>query len=184
VEREVDSGQSLPTALVIDDEPGVRRLVRRILEPELCHVIEAASGEEGLRAVQGGQADIQIVLTDLVMPSLDGWDVIDTLAEYRPDLPVLAISAYAGLDHRTLAERLGIRVLAKPFDVEELRRAVSSALADAREMRTRASMMRDYARQVSTTSVRFREEDVARRARMDDLVTAAWGIHRRLRQER
>jgi CheY-like chemotaxis protein len=65
------------------------------------------------------------------MPSLDGWDVIDTLAEYLPDLPVLASSAYAGLDARTLAERLGTQVLAKPFDIEGLRRAVLTVLGDA-----------------------------------------------------
>ena len=117
------------------------------------------------------------------MPSLDGWDVIDTLARYRPDLPVLAISAYAGLDQRTLAERLGTQVLAKPFEVEELQRMVSTALADAREMRTRAGIMHTYAQQVSATSARLREENVAMKARIDDLVTAAWEIHRRLNQE-
>jgi CheY-like chemotaxis protein len=183
VDREFDTRQSLPTALVIDDEPGVRRLVHRILEPEVCRVIEAASGEEGLRLIQAGTPAIDIVLTDLVMPSLNGWDVIDTLAEYLPELPVLAISAYAGLDHRTLAERLGTQVLAKPFDVEELQRAVSTVLADAREMRTRAAMMRAYAQQVSFTNDRMREDNVARKARMNDLVAAGWEIHRRPHQE-
>src|SRR5438045_4862575 len=80
VDREFDSGQSLPTALVIDDEPGVRRLVHRILEPQVCRVIEAASGEEGLRLIQAGSPAVDVVLTDLVMPRLNGWDVIDTLA--------------------------------------------------------------------------------------------------------
>jgi CheY-like chemotaxis protein len=183
VDRQFDSGQSLPTALVIDDEPGVRRLVHRILEPEVCHVIEAASGEEGLRLIQAGSPAVDIVLTDLVMPSLNGWDVIDTLAEYLPDLPVLAISAYAGLDQRTLAERLGTQVLAKPFDVDELQRAVFTALADAQEMRTRAALMRTYAQQACFTSDRMREEDVARKARMSDLVAAGWEIHRRPHQE-
>jgi CheY-like chemotaxis protein len=183
VERAFDPGQSLPTALVIDDEPAVRRLVRRILEPEVCLVLEAASGEDGLRLVQAESCAIDIVLTDLVMPRLTGWDVIDTLAEYRPDLPVLAISAYAGLDQRTLAERLGTQVLAKPFGVEELRRIVSTALADAREMRIRAKSMRTYARKASAKSVQAREENVSIQARIDDLVAAAWEIHRRLHRE-
>ena len=183
MDGEFDPGQRLPTALVIDDEPGVRRLVHRILEPEVCRVLEAASGEEGLRLVQAGRPAIDIVLTDLVMPSLNGWDVIDTLAAHRPDLPVLAISAYGGLDQRTLAERLGTQVLVKPFEVEALQRTVSTALVDAREMRTRAAMMQTYARQVSSTSERLREENVAMRARINDLVAAAWEIHRRLHQE-
>jgi CheY-like chemotaxis protein len=180
VNRDFDTGHSLPTALVIDDEPEVRRLVHRILEPEVCPVIEAASGEEGLRLIQASRPAVDLVLTDLVMPSLDGWDVIDTLAEYLPDLPVLVISAYAGLDARSLAERLGTQVLAKPFDTEGLKRAVSTVLADAREMRLRAAMMHAYAQQVSATSVRLREDNVARKARMNDLVTAAWDIHQRL----
>jgi TRAP-type mannitol/chloroaromatic compound transport system substrate-binding protein len=82
-----------------------------------------------------------------------------------------------------LAERLGTQVLVKPFEVEALQRTVSMALADAREMRTRAAMMQTYAQQVSSTSERLREENVAMRARINDLVTAAWEIHGRLHQE-
>ena len=78
---------------------------------------------------------------------------------------------------------LGTQVLAKPFDVEQLRRAVSTVLVDAREMRTRAVMMRTYAQQVSFPSGRMREEDVARKARMNDLAAAGWEIHRRPHQE-
>jgi hypothetical protein len=74
-------------------------------------------------------------------------------------------------------------VLAKPFEVEALQNAVSTVLADAREMGTRAAMMRAYAQQVSFTSDRMREEDVARKARMNDLVAAGWEIHRRPHQE-
>jgi CheY-like chemotaxis protein len=180
VDRDFDSGNCLPTALVIDDEPEIRRLVHRILEPEICRVIEAGGGEEGLQVLQAGKPVVDIVLTDLVMPNLDGWDVIDTLTEYRPDLPVLAISAYAGLDQRSLAERLGTQVLAKPFDIEALRQAVKTTLAETRLMRERAVMMRAYARQVGATSARAREENGGRVARMNDLVIAAWQIHARL----
>jgi hypothetical protein len=60
---------------------------------------------------------------------------------------------------------------------------VCTALADARGTRTRAAMMRGYAQQVSLTSDRMREENVARKARMNDLVAAEWEIHRRPRQE-
>jgi CheY-like chemotaxis protein len=180
VDREHDPGHSLPTALVIDDEPEVRRLLHRILHPEVCRVIEAASGEEALRLLQAGTPAVDIVLTDLVMPNLDGWDVIDTLTEYLPDLPVLAISAYAGLDQRNLAERLGTQVLAKPFDVDAVRRAVSTALADCRNMRERAAMRQATAPQVSAMSVRAHEENRAGIGWITDLVTAAWQIHARL----
>lgn len=177
MDRAFDSGNGLPTALVIDDEPEIRHLVHRILEPDICRVIEAGGGEEGLRLLQAGTPVVDIVLTDLVMPNLDGWDVIDTLSEYRPDLPVLAISAYAGLDQRRLSERLGTQVLAKPFDVDALRQTVSAILAETRVMRERAVQMRAFARQVSAAGARVREENGARLARISDLVIAAWEIH-------
>jgi CheY-like chemotaxis protein len=72
VDRQLDPGQSLPTALVIDDEPEVRRLLHRILDPEICRVIEAASGEEGLRMLQAGSPAVDIVLTDLMTAA---WEI-------------------------------------------------------------------------------------------------------------
>ena len=60
------------TALVVDDESMVRHLVRRILEPEVCGVVEVDDGETALRLIQRRADSIDVVVTDLVMPGIDG----------------------------------------------------------------------------------------------------------------
>src|SRR5262249_59773238 len=62
------------TALVVDDEPMVRHLVRRILEPEICSVVDVEDGETALRLLQRQADSIDLVLTDLSMPGIDGFD--------------------------------------------------------------------------------------------------------------
>ena len=59
------------TALVVDDESMVRHLVRRILEPEVCGVVEVDDGETALRLIQRRADSIDVVVTDLVMPGID-----------------------------------------------------------------------------------------------------------------
>ncbi len=71
----------------------VRALVRRMLEPDVCGVVEAEDGESALRLIERGQPAIDVVLTDLVMPGIDGFDIITVLARHRPGLPVSACRA-------------------------------------------------------------------------------------------
>src|SRR5690349_5230736 len=82
------------TALVVDDEPMVRHLVRRILEPEICRVMDVEDGETALRLIQHRADSIDVVLTDLSMPGIDGFDVVEVLALHHPTLPVLCMSGY------------------------------------------------------------------------------------------
>src|SRR5881394_4502506 len=86
----------LPTALLIDDEEPLRHIVRRMLEFDVCRIIEAVDGESGLRLLEQDDGQIDLVITDLLMPGLDGLDVLAVIQEHRPDLPVLVISAFAG----------------------------------------------------------------------------------------
>jgi len=74
------------TALVIDDEAPIRRLLRRMLESGECEVLEAEDAETGLSLIQRGTPVVDIVLTDWVMPGLDGHDVVEVLDRYRPGL--------------------------------------------------------------------------------------------------
>src|SRR5512133_2578851 len=79
--------------LVVDNEPSVRQLVGRILEAEGFQVELAASGEEALALVQARTEPFDLVLTDLSMPGIDGRQVSETLARYRPSVAVLCMSA-------------------------------------------------------------------------------------------
>ena len=119
------------TLLVVDDEGMVRALVRRMLEPDVCGVVEAEDGESALRLIERGQPAIDVVLTDLVMPGIDGFDIITVLARHCPGLPVICMSGFASV----AATRLTVPFIPKPFSLESLRAGVEPMLARSRELR-------------------------------------------------
>jgi len=123
------------TLLVIDDEKSVRQLVRRMLEPHICQVVEAGGGEEGLAIADSHPAPIDAVLTDLRMPGLSGLELIETLARRAPRLPVLAMTGNP--DGGAL---LGaVKVLRKPFEPRDVIGAVIEALVKGRAARGQPS---------------------------------------------
>jgi CheY-like chemotaxis protein len=119
--------------LVIDDVGGVRRTIAAILRREGYEVLEAKDGQEGLAmAREHGPA---IVITDLLMPQVDGIEVIEGLARAGGKRPkVLAISGGGSLvgaeEALGMAEGLADATLRKPFEAEELTQALA-ALARA-----------------------------------------------------
>ena len=129
------------TALLVDDEEGVRSYCRRVLEAEGVRVVEAADGEVALRLVQQAEHAFDIVITDLLMPAITGREVAEVLAIFRPELPVLCISADAGG-----GEERRLRVLRKPFTPDELIAAVGQARQRSRETRGQAQERRERAR--------------------------------------
>jgi CheY-like chemotaxis protein len=110
--------------LVIDDEAGVRRIVRRMLADTRCRILEAADGVEGLVHLEHEPA-IDLVLTDLSMPRASGLAVIEILRLRRPDIPVAVMSGN-GAAMRSAPQ---IPVLLKPFTADELLRLVSELLS-------------------------------------------------------
>jgi CheY-like chemotaxis protein len=127
------SGEKRPTSeqvLVVDDEPILRRIAVRILLDEGYLVYEAADGLEALEFIQRGDVSLDAVVSDIVMPRLDGVELLRRLALIRPDLPVVLMSGY-GFDE--LAQR-GIEapcgVLAKPFPPERLVAEVRRCIAE------------------------------------------------------
>lgn len=119
------------TVLLVEDDPTVRRLTRRILEQSGYTVLEAANGAEALLLVQGGRQHFDVLLTDLMMPKVSGADLAAALRKERPSLPVVFMSGYADeIIQRQLGEGGTLpAVLAKPFTMDALRTAVREALA-------------------------------------------------------
>lgn len=111
--------------LVIDDEAGVRRIVRRMLSESCCRIVEAANGLEGLEAVEH-ERTIDLVLTDLSMPKVGGLAVVEVLGRCRPELPVAVMSG-DGADMRGGPE---VPFLRKPFTAEELIRLVTDLVGN------------------------------------------------------
>ena len=131
----------MPTVLLIDDEPNIRRMVGALLGAEGYDVREAPDGRAGLAAA--GEAEPDVALLDLMMPGeLDGIATLAALRERFPDLPVVMMSGRAGLSDAVRATKLGaFTFLEKPLSPEVVLVALSSAL-DLRQARREAASLR------------------------------------------
>jgi len=124
------------TILVVDDEPSVRETVRKMLEDEGFVTRTAADGLDALKALASGSR-ISCVVTDMVMPEMDGITLAMKLHEARPGLPVVVISGRVDLAASSiqgLAPLMNSEVgclLKKPFTKEQLVDAIRRSLARA-----------------------------------------------------
>src|SRR5215212_4637731 len=131
----------MPSVLIIDDEPNIRRMVGALLSAEGYEVRDAADGASGLaRAVE---AEPDVVLLDLMMPGeLDGLATLARVRESVPDVPVVMMSGRAGLSDAVKATKLGaFNFLEKPLSPEGVLLALASAL-ELREARREAKALR------------------------------------------
>jgi CheY-like chemotaxis protein len=115
--------------LVIDDEREVRTLLNEILTADGHEVVEAASGAEGL-TLFAAPTNVDVVLTDLGMPGMTGWEVARAVKARRASVPVVLITGWgdnpeAPADHRRAADV----VIAKPVTAETLRAAIARVAA-------------------------------------------------------
>ncbi len=117
------------TVLVVEDEDGIRELVRRILADAGYEVLEAGDGKEALLVADRHDGPIHLLLTDVVMPGMSGGELGEALTGLRPDLEVIYISGYADSEvlnrgvHRTEDSFLN-----KPFQGDELLHKVRGVL--------------------------------------------------------
>ena len=117
------------TLLLVEDETTVRRLAHRILTRQGYTVIEAANGVEALRVCEEHAGDIDLVVTDVVMPEMGGGELAERLKVVRPGTPVLMVSGYAedAVLRHGIAETQSW-FLEKPFTPEALVRKVREVL--------------------------------------------------------
>jgi CheY-like chemotaxis protein len=118
--------------LVVEDDDGVRRLARRILEQYGYAVLTAADGAEALAVMAGEAAGVDVVVSDLVMPELTGRELIGRLRERWPGLPALLLSGHSGEESGPLGLAPGQAFLQKPFSPDALVAAIEELLADVR----------------------------------------------------
>ena len=131
----------MPLALIIDDEPNIRRRVGALLTAEGYEVRDAADGSSGVNLAV--QTDPDGVLLDLMMPGgMDGMATLQALRQKRPDLPVIMMSGRAGLADAVKATQLGAHnFLEKPLTPEGVLLSISSAL-ELRRARREAEALR------------------------------------------
>ena len=117
------------TVLIVDDEESVRALLRRQLNSAGHTVLEAGSGPEALGLVRQRAERLDLVLSDVVMPAMNGTELAAHLATEFPRLPVVLMSAYApaGLARVGFGEAI-VPVLRKPFDPALLLDLVRTAI--------------------------------------------------------
>jgi CheY-like chemotaxis protein len=123
----------METVLVVDDEADVCELARDCLVAAGYRVLEARDGEEALRIAEGHPEPIHLLLTDVMMPRLNGVELAGRLTHQRPDMKVLYMSGFAVVGAQT--EQLsgpglqpGDPILPKPFSTEALIRKIREVL--------------------------------------------------------
>ncbi len=105
--------------LTIDDSKTIRMILQRAFKPFDCALIEAANGEEGLKAAAEHKPDI--IILDITMPQMDGIRMLTLLRERADKTPVIMLTAEGGADSINKASHLGISdYIAKPFENEAL----------------------------------------------------------------
>lgn len=118
----------MSTILVVDDDADIRLLLRLELSAEGHHILEAGDGAEALAALGAEQPDL--VLLDMMMPVVDGWEVLKTV-DHATAPPIVVITALATEGDRHVAEVLdlgAIDVISKPFDPGWLVRLIDAVL--------------------------------------------------------
>ncbi len=120
---------AVPTILIVEDESALRRLVRRVLEADGKRVLEATNGREALEILEREGLTIDLLITDVIMPEMNGPELVEQVALRWPDLHVIYSSGYTDsrLAGRGFDEQ-AVDLLRKPYTVDELRRRVAQAL--------------------------------------------------------
>lgn len=129
-ENDRSDGVGRSSILVVDDEPGVLRVCRRLLEREGHDVNTVERAQKALEFFEGG-AQVDLLLCDVYMPMMSGDELVEQVREFRPQLPVIFISGHLLESQASRQLNIGenIAFLKKPFMGDELIAAVVDALS-------------------------------------------------------
>lgn len=119
-----------PVVLVIDDQPGIRRLLAEVLQEEGYAVLEAANGYDGLQKARDGHPGL--ILMDMKMPGMDGIETLRELKRLGIGEKVIMMTAYGELDLVNEAKEIGAAdYITKPFDIVALCDMIGRNFAEA-----------------------------------------------------
>jgi signal transduction histidine kinase len=157
--------------LLIEDEARLRQNLQIILQGEGYRVVAAENGLEGIQKAQAEAFDL--VLTDLVMPEVDGFQVMEYLRDHCQDTVVVAITAYASTGSAIEALRKGAYdYLAKPFDFELMQFVIQRALEKSRMQKAFRHYMSELERQVEERTHKLTEANQHLEKSLTDLRAA------------
>lgn len=125
----------METILLVDDDASLRSMTQLILEQAGYRVLTAGAGPEALQIAKEYPGPIHLLVTDLIMPGMDGAELGRQLGSHRLGIPILYVTAYAVAqlaDHEIVLKRIvlepGVPILAKPFSLEALETSVREVL--------------------------------------------------------
>lgn len=115
------------TILVVDDEPNYLIILSELLREEGFEVFTADNGKAALRIIE--KTDLDLIITDMNMPGIDGFQLLHSVKSHLPELPVIMITAYGEVEKAVNAMRAGaFNYLVKPFNNEELVVSIRKAI--------------------------------------------------------
>jgi DNA-binding NtrC family response regulator len=117
--------------LIVDDEENIRNLIRESIESDQYEIHESANGDQASILIE--KHAFNLVVTDIVMPEMNGINLIMAINKRNPGIPVIAISGGGGItgrfDYLPIAKLIGaLFILEKPFDITTLRNTIEKAL--------------------------------------------------------
>lgn len=129
-QQAIATAPATETILVVEDDPSIRKVIQRTLGTRGYAILMAADGEQALEALRQHPGEVDLVISDLIMPRMDGVTLFEKHAEVGPPVPFLFISGYGEQDPRIealLAE--GVPIVHKPWSVQGLSDAVRTVLS-------------------------------------------------------
>jgi CheY-like chemotaxis protein len=117
--------------LVVEDQDEVRAQIVEALTDMGCEVAEAADGPSGLQIIESLRP-VDVLLTDVGLPLLNGKQLADAARAVRPELPIILITGYAGSALVNVNLPKGVEILRKPFSLEELTSRIATLLSGAK----------------------------------------------------
>ena len=117
--------------LVVDDEQSIRAITQETLEAFGYRVITAKDGSEAIALFAARSAEITLVLTDMMMPNMDGATAIQVMVRMRPGIRIIAVSGLAATEYLTKATSAGVRhFLTKPYSAQTLVQLIHEVLSE------------------------------------------------------
>ena len=127
---------ALACVLVVDDEPLALQIVGRMLRGAGYRTLEATGARQALTLIAQAHPPIDLVVTDIKLPGLSGVDLVASMQQNFPDIPVIAISGYSDIDTAINVLKHGAAdFIAKPFELAALQESTRAALEKTRVYR-------------------------------------------------
>jgi len=130
--------------LIVDDEPGIRRILEAVFAKDGYKVYSAENGRKALEILEN--TPISIVITDLIMPDMNGIELLKAARQKRPEIIVVVMTAYGAIKTAVDAIRYGAAdYITKPFDVNEMRTVVARAVAKSASPNSQPAKSKTFA---------------------------------------